>query len=228
MKKIGIVGGLGPEATVDYYREIIDSYRKQSHGDAPEIIIYSLNLQDFPAIREREKIAKWLAGALESLDKAGADFAVLSANTPHIVFDELESLSPIPLLSIVEETCRVVKGMHLKKVGLMGTKVTMSANFYQRIFSREDITLVVPTSKEQDYINKKLFSEILYNRIIEETHRGLLAIVKRMIDEDAIEGLVLGCTELPLILTKDEFGIPFFNTTRIHAESAVRYCLSGR
>ena len=104
MMRIGIVGGLGPEATVDYYREIIDSHRKQSDGDAPEIIIYSLNLQDFPDIKEREKVAKWLAGALESLHKAGADFAVLSANTPHIVFDEVEALSSIPLMSIVEES----------------------------------------------------------------------------------------------------------------------------
>lgn len=227
MRRIGIVGGLGPEATVDYYREIIDSHRKQSSGNAPEIIIYSMNLQAFPAIEEREKVIEWLAGALESLHQAGADFAVLSANTPHIVFDELKAVSPIPLLSIVDETCRVVKDMRLRKVALMGTKVTMGADFYQRIFSRDNIDVVVPTPEEQDYINQKLFSEILYKKIVEETRQGLLRIVKRMIDDDGIEGLILGCTELPLILTKDEYGIPFLNTTKIHAESAVRYCLTG-
>lgn len=228
MKKIGIVGGLGPEATIDYYRTVINEYRKASKGNAPEIIIYNLNFNDFPKLDHRDEIIDWLAGAIKALHQAGADFAVISANTPHIVFDELKQLSPIPLLSIVEETCRVVKSLKLGNVGLMGTKVTMSSDFYQRVFSYEDISVVVPTVSEQDYINDKLFSEIIYNRIFEETRQGLLKIVKRMIDQDNIQGLVLGCTELPLILTKDEFGIPFLNTTKIHAESAVRYCLTGK
>lgn len=227
MRRIGIVGGLGPEATIDYYRMIIDAYRTQSKGNAPEIVICSMNLNDFPDINQRDKVIAWFAEAIEALHKAGAEFAVIAANTPHIVYDDLERLSPIPLLSIVEETRRVTNDLNLKRVGLLGTKVTMNSDFYERVFSRDSISVVVPTPQEQDYINDKLVTEIMYNKIVDTTRQGLLKIVKRMIDDAGIQGVILGCTELPLILTRDEFGIPFLNTAKIHVDSVVRYCLHG-
>ena len=228
MRRIGLVGGLGPEATVDYYRMIINKCRNEAGGKVPEIIVYSLDLKDFPRLEERHEIVRWLGGAINALHRAGADFAAITANTPHIVFDELVAVSPIPLISIVEETCQVVQSLNLKKVGLIGTKVTMSSDFYQRVFSAHDISISVPTEQRQNYINDKLVSEIIYNRIIEETRQGLLAIIKRMIENHRIEAVILGCTELPLILTRNEFGIPFLNTTKIHAESIVRFCLTGK
>ncbi len=226
MKKIGIVGGLGPEATLDYYRIIIDAFQRRQKGMYPAVIIYSLNIREFPHVdKERKKLINWLASAVTSLYKAGADFGLIAAGTPHVVFDDVKALSPIPLLSIVEETCKVVERLRLKKVGLLGTKITMSRDFFQRVFSKRGISLVVPTEQEQDYINTKLFTEIMFHTIVEDTRQGLLKIVKRLLDRESIEGVILGCTELPLILTKDEYGIPFLNTTRIHAESAVDYCL---
>ena len=225
MKRIGLVGGLGPEATVDYYRIIIDGCRKRTKGRVPEIIIYSLDLNDFPGFDQRDKIVQWLARAIIALHSAGADFAALTANTPHIVFDEVASRSPIPLISIVEETRRVVQEQGLKRVGLLGTKVTMSSDFYPRAFSKHNISVVVPSEQEQDYINDKLVKEIMFNRIIEDTRQGLLAIIKRMIESQGVEAVILGCTELPLILTGDAFGIPLLNTTKIHAESIVRNCI---
>ena len=227
MRRIGLVGGLGPESTVDYYRAVISLHREKTEGKAPEMIIYSLDLKDFPPITETESVVQWLLGAIHALTRAGADFALVTANTPHIVFDELSAISPIPLLSIVEETRRVVKEKQLSKVGLLGTKVTMSSDFYQRSFSNSGIAVVVPMRDEQKYIDNKLTSEIIYGHIYEHTRRGLLNIIERMVKEDKIEGLILGCTELPLILTQNAFGISFLNTTRIHAESAVRYCLTG-
>jgi aspartate racemase len=212
MKKIGIIGGLGPEATIDYYRIIIESYREKTKGGFPAIIINSLDMSEFSCMmmkaRELDKTTKWLANAVTSLHRAGADFALIASNTPHIMFDEVKALSSIPMLSIVEETCNVADKLGLKKIGLLGTKITMSADFYQKVFSKKDISIVVPGKQEQDYIHKKLVTEIIF-----------------MIDRAQIQGVVLGCTELPLILTKDEFGIPFLNTTKIHAESAVKYCL---
>ncbi|MGD8978548.1 MAG: amino acid racemase [candidate division WOR-3 bacterium] len=225
MKRIGIVGGLGPEATVDYYRVMIEDCRKRTGGRVPEIIIYSVDVKDFPMIDQRDKIVEWLGGAINALHRAGADFAALTANTPHIVFDELVRSSPVPLISIVEETRRVVQDLGMKKVGLLGTRVTMNSDFYERVFSKYDISIVVPTEQEQDYINDKLFTEIMFNRIIEETRQGLLAIIKSMIEKHRIEAVILGCTELPLILTGDAFGISLLNTTKIHAESLVRYCM---
>jgi len=226
MKKIGIVGGLGPEATADYYRIIIDAFQRRQKGMYPAVIIYSLNISEFPHVdKERNKLINWLANAVNSLYKAGADFGLIAAGTPHVVFDDVKSLSPIPLLSIVEETCKAVEILRLKKVGLLGTKITMSRDFFQKVFSKRGISLVVPTEQEQDYINAKLFTEIMFHKIVDDTRQGLLKIVKRLLDHESIEGVILGCTELPLILTKDEYGIPFLNTTRIHAESAVDYCL---
>jgi len=228
MRTIGIVGGLGPESTVDYYRTVISECRDMKAGHVPEIIIYSLNLKEFPPIEQRDAITKWLLHALRSLHSAGADFAIISANTPHIVFDEVKALSPLPLLSIVEETRKAVKALDLKKVGLLGTRITMSSDFFQRVFARDDISIVVPTQSEQEYVEDKISSEIMFNKICEDTRQGLLNIVKRMVDEDGIHGLILGCTELPLILTGNEFGIPFLNTTQIHVRSAIRYCLTGQ
>jgi aspartate racemase len=228
MRRIGIIGGLGPEATIDYYRTIINEYRKQTRDDVPEIVVYSLNLRDFPDISNEDAVVEWLLGGLRALHRAGADFAIISANTPHIVFDRLKPISPLPLLSIVEETGRAVKNLGVDTVGLFGTKITMSGDFYQRVFDGYGIGIVVPAIVEQDYINHKISSELMFNNILEETRNGLLKITRRMIHDHGIQALILGCTELPLILTRDELRIPFLNTTRIHALSAVRYCLTGK
>lgn len=230
MKKIGIIGGLGPESTIDYYRRIIDSYRKaQINENYPEIIIYSLNINEVSDMMEAEqwdKLIDLLANAIKLISRAGADFALIAANTPHIVFDEVNPLSPIPMLSIVEETYKVVKTLGLKKVGLLGTKITMQSDYYQKVFTRYGITIVVPDQDEQKYIHKKIMTELLFGKTLDETRKALLSIVKNMVVKESIQGLILGCTELPLILKKDEFGIHFLNTTKIHTESAVKYCLS--
>jgi len=231
MKKIGILGGLGPESTLKYYRLIIDLCREKGlDGNYPEIIIYSLNFKECHDLmesgRQREYVAK-LVGGIQSLHRAGADFALIASNTPHIFFDELKARSPIPLLSIVEATCGTVAKRGLKRVGLFGTRFTMQADFFQKVFHRRNISIIVPEEEEQAYIDDKIFSELVLGKVLDETHRGLLEIVGRMIERDLIEGLILGCTELSLILSQDELDIPFFDTTKIHAQSALDYSLSG-
>ncbi len=230
MKKIGIIGGLGPESTIDYYRLILDLYRKEkTEKEGPEIIIYSLNFNKVFRIMETmrwDKLKDLLVDAVKSISKAGADFALIASNTPHIVFEQVKALSPIPMLSIVEETCKVIECLSLKKVGLFGTQITMQSDYYQKVFERYSITIAVPKKHEQEYIHKKITTELLFGKILEETRKGLLSIVEKMIERNSIQGLILGCTEIPLILTKDDFGITFFNTSKIHAESAVKYCLS--
>jgi len=229
MKKIGMIGGFGPEATLDYYRLMIDYYRKQQGEESlPEIIIHSMDMYTLLILvgqKRWEDVIGYLLKGIDTLYKAGADFGIISANTPHIVFDQLNSASPIPLISIVEETSKKAKEMGLKRIGLLGTSFTMQANFFQEVFAINHISIVVPRQEEQDYIQNKLMTEIELGQFREETRNGLLTIVERMVNEELIQGLILGCTELPLILTKDEFGIPFLNTTKIHVESAIRYCL---
>jgi aspartate racemase len=230
MKKIGIVGGLGPEPTIDYYRIIVDLYReKEKTEDTPEILLYSLNLRAFLSMMEADRKTEavdYLANALKCLASAGADFALIAAGTPHIFLDEIRECVSIPILSIVEETMKGVQKFGMKNVGLFGTKFTMQADFYQKVFTQENISLVIPKSNEQDYIHSKLINELQFGRVVEDTRNRMMNIVKRMLDEDSIQGLILGCTELPLILPDEGLGIPFFNTTRIHAEAAVEQCLS--
>ncbi|MBN2619992.1 amino acid racemase [candidate division WOR-3 bacterium] len=229
MKKIGIIGGLGPESTIDYYRIICQNYRERTGGQYPHVIIYSLNFMDFPCTGSPaglDDIATWLVQAAQTLHKAGADFALIAANTPHIVFDEVEKRSPIPCISIVEETCRVACSKGLKHPGLLGTRTTMEAHFYQNVFSAHGINIVVPRDAEKEYLNDKITGELMYNSILETTRQDFLTIIERLVREDSIDGLILGCTEIPLLLTQDAFGIPFLNTTLIHALAAVDFSLS--
>jgi len=232
MKKIGMIGGVGPESTVDYYQRIIKLYRlKVKDNSYPNIIINSIDMTamlKMLADMDWDSLVGMLTDAINSLYKAGADFGFISSNTPHIVFEQVQKASPIPLISIVETTRRNTENLGLKKVGLMGTLFTMQSNFYQTEFDRSGISLEVPTGQEQQYIHQKLMAEIEQGIFLDSTREELLKIVKRMIVQDSIDGVVLGCTELPLILTKDEFGIPFLNTTKIHVDSILDACLLNR
>jgi len=229
MKRIGIIGGIGPESTVDYYRRIIGAFREHGIESAcPEIIIYSANLAELMPIlanRNRSKLTDWLVEKVESLFRAGAEFAVIGSNTPHLVYNEVRSRAPIPMLSIIEATCNKTLSLGLKKPGLMGTKFTMESDFFQKPFREEGLSVVLPDRKDQELIHNRLFSEIELGIIKDSTREEFLSVVKKMIDRHSIDSLILGCTELPLILTRDEYGIPFLNTTAIHAESIVKYCI---
>ncbi len=231
MKRIGIIGGLGPESTIDYYKGIINAFRQREVGLVnPEIIIYSADvnrLLELVEAKDWNNLVDWLVKMVNALYSAGAEFAVIGSNTPHIVFDKVKSGSPIPMLSIVDETCKRASSMKLKKLGLMGTKFTMESDFYQKSFHDVGISVIVPMKDERQLIHHKIISEIGLGIIRNSTRQELLSIAKRMIDEDSIDGLIIGCTELPLILKKDEYGIPFLKTTAIHIDSIVDYCIGN-
>jgi aspartate racemase len=228
MKKIGLVGGIGPESTLDYYTRIIDAFSAGKAGaNYPEIILYSANLAELMAILKTGDMATlsdWLAEKLQALHRAGADFAAIGSNTPHVVFEQVAARSPIPLVSIVEATRQRAAGLGLKKLGLMGTLFTMQADFYRRTFAASGMSIVVPPAESQQLIEQRLFTEIEIGIIKDSTRKELLAIAKKMIDQEGTEGVILGCTELPLILTQDMYyGVPFLNTTAVHVESIVEY-----
>ena len=234
MKTIGIVGGLGPEASLYYYRTLIDlAHEAQGEKKYPEIeiVIYNLNQNEcgaklFDSGRWTELAAK-LIDAIQRLYRAGADFAIIACNTAHTIFDDVKAKSPIPLLSIVEETCKAVAGLGLTKVGLFGSPTTMQGHYYQDVFSKKNISIVVPKGEDQAYIGSKTREELVLGVIRDETRKGFLEVAQRMIDEESIEGLILGCTEIPLLLGKEKFVIPFFDSSKIHAESAFRYSTSN-
>ena len=231
MKTLGIIGGLGPESTVDYYQRIIALYRERTgDGSYPEFIIASVNLRkglDFMDANNLTGMADYLLEAIGKLARAGANFGLISANTPHIVFDEVASKSPIPLISIVEATCAAAKARNLRRLALLGTRYTMQATFYQKVLSREEISLLVPEQNDRDYIHDKYMNELVPGKFLPETRAGLFAIADRMKAKSDIDGVILAGTELPLIL-RDAYhnGIPFLNTTKIHVEAAVAEMLS--
>jgi aspartate racemase len=172
-------------------------------------------------------MADYLLEGIGKLADAGADFGLISANTPHVVFDEVASKSPIPLISIVEATCATATARNLKRLALFGTRYTMQGTFYSKVFSREGIELLVPEPNDQDYIHDKYMNELVPGKFLPETRTGLLDIVDRMKAKSDIDGVILAGTELPLILSDaGHNGIPFLNTTKIHVEAAVTEMLS--
>lgn len=230
MKKIGLIGGLGPEATVDYYKEIIHFFNGAGNELVyPEIIIYSVNMSDLLAMmqqKEYDQLVIFLVDKIESLANAGAQFAAITANTPHIIFDRVKEKSPIPLISIVEATCREAAKRNLKKPGLFGTGFTMNSTFYRDVFAKENIEVVVPQPSDKELINFKLFSEIELGIFKEETKQQLIQIIEKMVREQCIDSIILGCTEFPLILKDTEYaGVPVLNTTQIHVKEIVEFCL---
>jgi aspartate racemase len=231
MKTLGIIGGLGPESTLDYYQRIIALYRERTGSrHYPEFIIVSVDLRkglDFMDANDLNGMADYLFEGIDKLVRAGADFGIISANTPHIVFDEVASKSPIPLISIVEAACATAKAQNLERLALFGTRYTMQANFYPKVFAREGIELLVPDPHDQDYIHDKYMNELVAGKFLPETRAGLLGIVDRMKATSRIDGVILAGTELPLILRDlNHNGIPFLDTTKIHVEAAVAQMLS--
>ena len=231
MKTLGIIGGLGPESTLDYYQRIIALYRERTgDGHYPEFVVVSVDLRkglDFLEANDLRGMADYLFEGIGKLARAGADFGIISANTPHIVFDEVASGSPIPLISIVEATCAAAKSRNLKRLALFGTRYTMRANFYPQVFVGQETELLIPDLQDQEYIHDKYMNELVAGKFLPKTRAGLLAIVDRMKAKSDIDGVILAGTELPLILrAPDHNGIPFLDTTKIHCEAAVAEMLS--
>jgi len=231
MRTVGIIGGIAPESTVAYYRQIVAAYRElKPDGSYPPIVINSVDMTKmlaFVGAGELDKLVDYLLSEVGKLAKAGADFGLLASNTPHIVFEEVRRQSSIPLISIVDATCQAAKTLGLKKLGLFGTRFTMQGRFYPDVFSREGIAIVVPGAENQTYIHDKYMGELVKAIFLPETRAGLLAIVDRLKEDQGIGGLILGGTELPLILRESTAsGIPALDTTQIHVKAVVAELLS--
>ncbi len=228
MQRIGIIGGLGPESTLEYYRGIIDAFNRQT-GDFqyPEIVIYSMNLGEVLAMLDADdwsSLANALLEALDALHKAGADFGAIASNSPHIVWEKIQPASPIPLISIVEMVCQEATRMGVKRPGLLGTSMTMRTDYYHRRMKQDGIEAVSPRLEDQALIQHFLDTEIEKGIFKDETRDKLLEMVDSMRAEEGIDSVILGCTELPLILTESNYGVPFLNTTNLHVQAIVERC----
>jgi aspartate racemase len=229
MKKIGIIGGLGPVSTMDYYWGIIHGVRAKTGDDNnPQIVINSVNMTELLSFLNNKNwnaLVSVLVRAIQNLEHAGADFAAIASNTPHIVFDEVQKQSALPLISIVEATCEYARSKACKKVIFTGTRYTMSNGFYHKAFEKHGITAVVPSENEQSIIHDIIFPKLEEGIVVPEDKVKMLEIVNGLIVKEQADALVLGCTELPLMIKDGDVDALILNTTQIHIEAIINSVL---
>ena len=227
MKKAGLIGGLGPASTLDYYREIIEGcMKKTGDGNYPEIIINSINMTEIMsdiADDHWNKVADRLVKSVKELAGGGAEFAAIASNTPHIVFDRVSERSPIPLISIVQETCAKIIQMRVKKPLIIGTLFTMREKLYSGVLERQGINPVEITDEEQEIIYSLFYPNLENGVLIEEDKRRMLALVNGIICERSADSLVLACTELPLMIKPEDIKMPVIDTMRVHIDAIIEH-----
>lgn len=224
MTAVGLVGGLGPESTIDYYRRILEAWKREDPSSAPSIVIDSLDVGR--ALRlvatDRPALTEYLLASLHRLAGAGVDFAAMTANTPHIVFDDLAARSRVPLLSIVEVSAEEARRRSLSRLAVLGTRFTMEAPFYPAVCARHGIAVVLPTDAERTWVHERYVGELLKGVFRDETRQEFVSLVARLRDEERIDGVILGGTELPLLLPTPVIAdVPVLDTTALHVAAIV-------
>ncbi|MFP3121737.1 amino acid racemase [Ectobacillus funiculus] len=226
MKRVGIIGGTGPESTVDYYKSIISKFQEKigSKEDLPELFINSINMYKMFNLLmngQTKELIHYLTDAVQKLESVGVDFVVFTGNTPHIVFEQVQEKVQVPMISMVEETYVKAQELNLEKVGLIGTKFTMENDFFKKPFISHNIEIVVPNQSEQEYIHRKIVEELENGIVNNETKRGFLNIIEQMTARDGIQAIILGCTELPMLIKNEDLNIHSLNTAEIHINKIV-------
>ena len=228
MKKIGIIGGLSAESTIEYYKILIKEYNKRKGGkSSPLLIIDSLDLEeavDLMSNGDWDGVFNIIFQSAKNLEYAGAEVIIIATNTIHKIFDRLQEEINTPMISIVDVTAEAAKSKNLKKIGLLGTIFTMQSDFFQKTFQRYDLEIIVPNQEDQKLVNEVIFKELTFHIIKPESKRRYLDVIGRLRQEGA-EGVILGCTEIPLLIKQEDSPIPVFDTTTLHAMAALEYAM---
>jgi aspartate racemase len=227
----GIVGGIGPESTIDYYRRIIAGCQaRRPHQPAPHLVINSISPQTLLRLagaNDRDGLVNYLLPALDVLANAGAEFAAFASNTPHLVFDLLNRRSPLPLISIVDVARSAAVDRGMKRLGLFGTQFTMRAPLYPDAFAPAGLTVIRPAADEQSLIHARYMSELVGGQFRPETREELMAIVRRLASRDGVDAVILGGTELSLLFAgAPETPVPFLDTAALHVDAILERMLS--
>jgi len=230
-RRIGILGGIGPESTMIYYQYIVREHcRQYGNLQYPEILILSVSYQDFAECLCQGQwdvvIAKVTQG-LKSLQKAGAHFGLIACNTLHVVFDEIRNRSPIPLISIVEATRESIEQQRMKTVGLLGTILTINSGVYKRDLERRGIETLVPSERDKRLVDRVIRTELVPGVMKAKSKERFVRIIDELASRGA-EGVILGCTEIPLLISQRDCQIRLFDTVLIHARKALAYATSVR
>lgn len=229
MKTIGLIGGMSWESTVTYY-QLINEAVKQALGGlhSAKILLYSV---DFAEIEEYQAKGLWaesaevLAQAAENLEKAGADFLLICTNTMHKVAPQVQSRVSIPLIHIAEATAEALKAAGITTVGLLGTKYTMTQDFYKQKLIDAGISVVIPDEQGVELVNRVIYDELCLGIIKEDSRQQFVSVIEDLRSRGA-QGVILGCTEIGLLISQADTALPVFDTTKIHAEAAAAYALS--
>lgn len=224
MKRVGLVGGLGPESTIDYYRRILALAEREGLGEQPPIVIDSLDVGTGLRLAgsDHAALTTYLSESVRRLAGASVDFVAMTANTAHLVFDEVAAASPVPLVSIVEVAAEAARARGLRRLLLLGTRFTMEAPFYPAVFARHGIEVVAPDDSDRRWIHERYVGELLRGDFRDETRERIVSIVVRIRDAERIDGVILGGTELPLLLQSAEVaGLPSLDTTALHVAAIV-------
>ena len=223
MKTIGLIGGMSWESTVTYYQVINETIKKQLGGlHSAKCILYSVDfdeIEKYQASREWDKSADILSEAAQALERAGADYIVICTNTMHKVAPEIGRRIHIPILHIADMTAAELQKQGIKKVGLLGTKYTMRQDFYKNILIEQGIEVVIPNDADVDVVNRIIYDELCLGKISEQSKDIYLDIIMKLA-QDGAQGIILGCTEIGLLIQQSDTDIPLFDTTLIHAEQA--------
>ena len=223
--RAGLVGGLGPEATIDYYRRLIKEWEREDPHSSPALVIDSLDSKRVMHLVEHERpaLAEYLLESLHRLKDAGATFGVITSNTSHLVFDRVAPRSPIPLINIVDTCMEEGRRLGLNRVGILGTRWLMEARLYPAAAQRYGIEIVVPPERDRDWMHDRYVGELVRGDLRDETRRGVVALVERLRVRQGIDGVVLGGTELPLLMTEPTIAdLPVLDTTQLHVAAIIR------
>ena len=229
MKTIGLIGGMSWESSIEYYRIINETTRTKLGGlHSAKSLMYSVDFAEVEILQHQGKWAEaadMLVDAAKRLENGGADFIVLCTNTMHKVAEEIQASVQIPLLHIADATAQVVKDSGIRAIGLLGTRFTMEEEFYKgRLSQQYGLQVHIPNAQEREVIHRVIYDELVVGEIKQHSKEQYLGIIERMLAQGA-EGVILGCTEIGLLIHKQDSRVPLFDTTRIHAEAAVEYAL---
>lgn len=227
-KRIGILGGTTPESTLEYYRTIVHRYTEQ-YGDHsyPEIIIYSVSFQQYADWMEAEEWDRLAAGLIDvghRLEAAGADLLLIATNTMHLVYDQVAAQMAVPMVSLLDVVGDVIQAQGWTRVGLLGTLTTMEKPFYRDALSTRGISALIPDEADRRYVNQTIHHELSVGRLLPETRTRYLAIIDQLVSRGA-EAAILGCTEIPLLVTAADTTVPLIDTTAVHSEAALQAAL---
>ncbi len=231
MKTIGLVGGLSWHSTLDYYRIINEQINIKSGDDeAAKIILYSVNYGEIKTLTQDgswDKIIDIICNAAKKIEDAGGDCILIGANTMHKIADEVQSTINIPLIHIAEATAKEIKKKDISAVALLGTKYTMQLNFYRDKLAEYEIETIIPGEEDVQMVNDSIYNELGKGLIFPKTKQNYLELIDKLIAQGA-EGIILGCTEIPLLIKQQDCTVPVFDTTLIHAMAAVEFAMEEK